>query len=306
MEVMRNEKTNTQYPTHLILLTLCMVICLVPTGVFAEGEMAGSSGAIQCYIDGIESIHGYDTTDGYSYIYYGVHNGNPVKWRVLNKKTNTGEAGALFLLTDECMGRLNNGYIQFNPADKADRYLWKGSDVQTWCTNFYNTAFTTAERALIPAVTQANSEYSHREAGTPSYYPGFKYQTGGLEAEYVFAPSIQEINNANYGFATGYSRIAGPFMTAELGSRYWIRSYFNNLPHYVGEYANMTGDQIATSAAVRPAMNLTTTYNNIFFVSAAHGGKSAPGMDGGLQPVSPNYTGNEWKLTLFDSTRSGF
>ena len=282
-----------------ILLTLCMVLCIVPTGVFAEGETATGSSAIQ---SGINGIHGYDADDGYSYIYYGVHNGNPVKWRVLDTKTNTGESDALFLLTDECMGRLGNGYIQFNPADKADRYLWKGSNAQTWCTNFYNSAFTAAERALIPAVTQANSEYFHKEAGTPSYYPGFKYQTGGLEAEYVFAPSIQEINNANYGFATGYSRIAGPFMTEDLGSRYWIRSYFNNLPHYVGEYANMTGDQIATSAAVRPAMNLSTAGYNVLFSSAAVGGKPS----GGLQPVSQNYTGNEWKLTLEDSSRLNF
>lgn len=88
-------------------------------GVFAESETAGSA-AIRYDAD---AIHGYDATDGYSYIYYGVHNGDPVKWRVLDTKTNTGEADALFLLTDACMGRLNNGYIQFNPADKADRYL---------------------------------------------------------------------------------------------------------------------------------------------------------------------------------------
>lgn len=246
-------------------------------------------------------IWGYNSVDEYDYIYYGTHNNSPVKWRVLDTKPNTGKSGALFMMTDECMGRLNNGYIQFNPADKADRYLWKGSTVQTWCTNFYNTAFTADERALIPAVSQENSEYLHREAGTPSYYPAFKYQTGGLEAEYVFAPSIQEINNVNYGFATGYSRIAGPFMTEDLGSRYWIRSYFNNLPHYVGEYANMTGDQIATLAAVRPAINLTTSGNNILFISAARSGKP----NGGLNSVT-EYSGNEWKLTLKDSTRSGF
>ena len=43
--------------------------------------------------------------------------------RVPDTKTDTGKAGALFLLADACMGRLNNGYIQFNPADKAARYL---------------------------------------------------------------------------------------------------------------------------------------------------------------------------------------
>ena len=66
-------------------------------------------------------------------------------------------------------------------------------------------------------------------------------------------------------------------MTGEPGSRYWIRSYFSYLPHYVGEYANMTGDQIATSEAVRPAMNLSTDDNNnyILFTPAAVGGKLA-------------------------------
>lgn len=41
-----------------------MVLCLVPTGVFAEGETAGSA-AIRY---GTDAIHGYDATDGYSYI----------------------------------------------------------------------------------------------------------------------------------------------------------------------------------------------------------------------------------------------
>ena len=281
-----------------ILLTLCMVLCLVPTSVFAEGEAATGTAAIQFCTDG---IHGYNATDGYSYIYYGVHNGNPVKWRVLDTKTNTGEADALFLLTDECMGSYASGYIQFNPAEKADRYLWKGSSVQTWCGEFYNTVFTAAERALIPAVSAPDSVYSYRTPGMPSYYPGFKYQTGGLEAEYVFAPSIQELCNADYGFTDSTPQMAGPFDSTSAGTRYWIRSYFNNLPYYVGEYANMTGDQIATSAAVRPAMNLSTAGSNIPFTSAAVGGKP----DGGLTAI-PAYDGNEWKLTLSDSSRNSF
>ena len=49
-------------------------------------------------------------------------------------------------------------------------------------------------------------------------------------------------------------------------------------------------------------MNLSTAGNNILFVSAAEGGKPA----GGLKPISTNYTGSEWKLTLLDSSRSGF
>lgn len=36
-----------------ILLTLCMMICLVPTGVFAEGETATSSAAIRLGADAL-------------------------------------------------------------------------------------------------------------------------------------------------------------------------------------------------------------------------------------------------------------
>jgi len=69
----------------------------------------------------------------------------------------------------------------------------------------------------------------------------------------------------------------------------------------VGEDASLMGDWGGNPSAVRPAMNLSTAGNNILFVSAAEGGKPA----GGLAEIS-EYTGNEWKLTLLDSSRSGF
>ena len=283
-----------------ILLTLCMVLCIVSAGVFAEGGASEGSYAIRYGTDG---IHGYSTESGYSYIYYGEHNGNPVKWRVLDTKTNTGTDNALFLMTDECMGSLRNGYILFNPTDKEDRALWKGSDAQTWCTNFYNTAFTTEERTLIPAITQASSVYLYRAPADPPYFPPMRLQICSLEAEYVFAPSIQDILNADYGFIDPKSRIAEPFDSAGYGSRYWLRSFeiSEKLPFYIGEHSDLSGDYGDQVAAIRPVMNLSTAGGNILFSSAAVGGKP----DGGLTEV-PEYTGNEWKLTLKDSNRSDF
>ena len=69
----------------------------------------------------------------------------------------------------------------------------------------------------------------------------------------------------------------------------------------VGEDASLMGDWGDNPSAVRPAMNLSTAGNNILFVSAAEGGKPA----GGLTKIG-EYTGNEWKLTLKDASRSGF
>ncbi len=285
-----------------ILLALCMVICLVPTGAYAAGSTAGETAAIR---KGIGSISGYDATNGYNYIYYGTWNNKPIKWRVLDTKANTGDTGALFLLTDECMGSNAGGYTQFNPPDKTDRYLWQGSAAQAWCANFYSSAFTSLERGQIPAVSEASSEYLYKSPGTPSYYPAFKYQTGNLEGEYVFAPSIRDVLNSDYGFTDFNSRMAGPPFTADLGTRYWLRSYYNSMPVYVGEDANLIGDQMGTTAAIRPAMNLRTTGSDILYISAAQGGKSAEGTDGALTPV-PAYSGNAWKLTLFDTGRQAF
>ena len=288
-----------------ILLTLCMALSLLPAVAFAEG----GAKAIQ---SGTGSIHGYDTSAGdYSYIYYGTWRNSPIKWRVLDTKANTGEADVLFLLTDECLyplpGDLYACYIQFNPADKQNRHLWKDSTLQGWFkSTFYsgeNSAFTSAERALIPATTQASSVFSYKAPGAPSWDPGMRFQICALEAEHVFAPSIQDVVNAAYGFTDPASRIAGPSNSLGPGTRYWLRSFeiSEQLPFMVGEDASLMGDWGDNPSAVRPAMNLSTAGNNILFVSAAEGGKPA----GGLAEIS-EYTGNEWKLTLLDSSRSGF
>ena len=280
-----------------ILLTLCMALSLLPAVAFAEG----GAKAIQ---SGTGSIHGYDTSGGYSYIYYGTWRNSPIKWRVLDTKANTGAADALFLLTDECLyplpGDLYACYIQFNPANKPNRHLWKDSALQDWFKNtFYsgaNSAFTSAERALIPATTQEGSMYTLSNLH-------MRLQICALEAEHVFAPSIQDIMNADYGFTDPASRIAGPSNSLGPGTRYWLRSFeiSEQLPFMVGEDASLMGDWGDNPSAVRPAMNLSTAGNNILFVSAAEGGKPA----GGLAEIS-EYTGNEWKLTLLDSSRSGF
>ena len=283
-----------------ILLTLCMALSLLPAVAFAEG----GAKAIQ---SGTGSIHGYDTSGGYSYIYYGTWRNSPIKWRVLDTKANTGEADALFLLTDECLyplpGDLYACFIQFNPASKKDRHLWKDSTLQGWFKNtFYSgesSAFTSTERALISATTQASRAYEYKAPSDPPYFPPKRFQICGLEAEYVFAPSIQDVMKADYGFIDSASRIAGP----GPGTRYWLRSFeiSEQLPFMVGENASLMGDYGDNPAAVRPAMNLSTAGNNILFISAAVGGKPA----GGLAEI-PEYTGNEWKLTLRDDARSGF
>ena len=84
---------------------------------------------------------------------------------------------------------------------------------------------------------------------------------------------------------------------------WWLRSPGN---HNIGAaFVRADGEPstlveaAAPSYGVRPAFNLNL--GSVLFTSAAVGGKPA----GGLTEID-EYTGNEWKLTLKDSSRSGF
>ena len=294
-----------------LLLALVLCIGLLPMAANAAVEQP----AIQFALYDVYSnkgVKGYDATDGYHYVYLGQwgSSNESIKWRVLDTSSNTGEAGTLFLLADECLipepDKGWNGHIPFNPPNKADRHLWQGSDVQAWCKDtFYKDAFTPAERALIRSTSEASSQFL---ISVP-YGPPFAYQTGTLQDDYVFAPSIKEINKAEYGFTNGASLAAGPFSSPGYGRTYWLRSYaiFDGIQTTtIMPNGGIGYDQTNEYRAyVRPAMNLNPSNAYYILASAADGGKNAPGMDSGLTAV-PNVSANEWKLTMSDPDRRSF
>ena len=53
-----------------------MAACMLPTVAFS----ADTGKAIQL---GASNISGYDSTNGYDYIYYGTWSNSPIKWRVI-------------------------------------------------------------------------------------------------------------------------------------------------------------------------------------------------------------------------------
>ena len=294
-----------------LLLALVLCIGLLPMAANAAVEQP----AIQFALYDVYSnkgVKGYDATDEYHYVYLGQwgSSNESIKWRVLDTSSNTGEAGTLFLLADECLipepDKGWNGHIPFNPPNKADRHLWQGSDVQAWCKDtFYKDAFTPAERALIRSTSEASSQFL---ISVP-YGPPFAYQTGTLQDDYVFAPSIKEINKAEYGFTNGASLAAGPFSSPGYGRTYWLRSYaiFDGIQTTtIMPNGGIGYDQTNEYRAyVRPAMNLNPSNAYYILASAADGGKNAPGMDSGLTAV-PNVSANEWKLTMSDPDRRSF
>lgn len=120
------------------LLALCMLLCLMPTGVFAAGTDTGK--AIQLVDSGTAANISGGQNDN---IYFGKWDEEPIKWRVLDDQTNTKGSG-LFLLSDALLGTGWYGDVCFDNSGNI-RNAWQSSTAKTWCNNFYDSSFSNGE-----------------------------------------------------------------------------------------------------------------------------------------------------------------
>ena len=282
---------------RILSLMLCcvMLLGLMPTTAFA----AGTGKAIQL---GTSGISGYDTAKGgtgYDYIYMGSYNSSPVKWRVLDDQTNfdsngdgTNETG-LFLLSEDLLGSGDRGDVYFDGTSPYSN-AWQGSDAQAWCNTFESSNLDSLELAAILATTKSDDAFT-----SSTHNVSFAASTNILNSDQVFFLSAEEAVNSEYGFTDDAARIANYGNSA---STWWLRSPyadFTSSTGLVNGYGRVYDGGVGLGWAARPAFNLNL--NSVLFTSAAVGGKP----DGGLTTIS-EYSGNEWKLTLKDSSRSNF
>ena len=263
-----------------ILLTLCMLFCLVPTGVFAEGETATGSAAIQLGTDALSKNVNTATAPT---VYFGQdHENNPGAWRVIDYDGNSasGTAGNMTLLAAN-----NMGLSKFGASNAyADSALKEAID------------------ALADKMTAKETDAVEKRTLASGNYDGENTDgvAGPAVSNAVFWPlSSKEANAVNNDL-----RVVDPEHPGWASSYWWLRSpdedYSTAFVAGRGEVRYYGGYSTSKEFGVRPAFDLNL--DSVLFASAAVGGKP----DGGLQPVSPNYTGNEWKLTLYDSKRNDF
>ena len=268
------------------LLALCMLLCLMPTGVFAAGTDTGK--AIQLVDSGTAANISGGQNDN---IYFGTWAKEPIKWRVLDNQTNTGESG-LFLLSDALLGTGWEGDVHFDNSGN-DSNAWQSSTAKTWCNNFYGSSFSNGEQGAVLATTKSDEAFTKGTGGI-----SFDASENILNGDKVFFLSAEEAENSAYGFTDDNARIANYGNSPGV---WWLRSPYT-FPNYAGYAGVVFGGPVypcvvSSNRAARPAFNLNL--NSVLFASAAVGGKP----DGGLAPIS-EYTGNEWKLTLKDSNRN--
>ena len=266
-----------------ILLCLCMAACMLPTVAFAAG--AENDKAIQLVDSGTAANISGGQNDN---IYFGTWDEEPIKWRVLDDQTNTGESG-LFLLSDALLGTGRYGDVYFDNSGNTSN-AWQSSTAKTWCNNFYGSSFSNGEQGAVLATTKSDEALS---TGGIS----FAASENILNGDKVFFLSAAEAENSAYGFTDDNARIANYGNSAGV---WWLRSPYAIFTTYAGVvFGNGPVYTYVVSGvwAARPAFNLNL--NSVLFTSAAVDGKP----DGGLTAV-PKYSGNEWKLTLLDSSRS--
>ena len=249
---------------------------------------------------GTSGISGWNSTNGYDYIYYGTWNDSAIKWRVLDDQTNTGTDG-LFLLAEELLGPGNNGNLSFNGSSSpSPSQKWQDSDAQVWCKDFAGMegssvadAFSTAECNAILVTTKSDEAFTSSTRGI-----SFAASDDILNGDKVFFLSAEEAENSEYGFDDDAARVAN-YGSSPNG--WWLRSPQADGKYNVGSVntKGMVNSNYASDSdcAARPAFNLDL--NSVLFTSAAEGGKP----EGGLQAIS-DYEGDEWKLTLLDSSRN--
>ena len=266
-----------------ILLTLCMTLCLMPISVFAEEVGAEGSASVQL---GTTALNKNVNTATAPTVYFGQnHDNNPAAWRVIGYDGSgvTSAQGDITLLAAGAMGVipfaniiLYNEYAPSNLKTAIDALAAK---------------LTTEENAAVKKRALTSGSYNGENTDCVA---------GGQVDNAVFWPlSTKEAIAVNNDL-----RALDPAHPNWVTSSWWLRSP-GSKTFYVAivssdgsvQYSGVSVRKKNNHRTVRPAFNLNL--NSVLFASAAVGGKP----DGGLTAV-PEYSGNEWKLTLLDSNRN--
>ena len=269
-----------------ILLTICMLFCLTPISVFAEEVGAWGSAAIQLGTDALSVLSKNVNTATAPTVYFGQnHDNNPAAWRVIGYDGSgvTSSQGNITLLAAGAMGVipfvdtiLNNEYAPSNLKTAIDALAEK---------------LTTEENAAVKKRALTSGSYDGENTDCVA---------GGQVDNAVYWP----LSTAEAFAVNNDLRALEPAHPNWVTTAWWLRSPGSNKYHLAVvssdgsvQYSGHTILIFNNHRTVRPAFKLNM--NSVLFASAAVGGKP----DGGLTPI-PEYSGNEWKLTLLDSRRN--
>ena len=236
--------------------------------------------------NGADALNKTVNTASAPIVYFGQNQENkPAAWRVIGYDGN-GVAGAQGDMTLLAAGAM--GVIPFADIILYNEYA--PSNLKT-AIDALAEKLTTEENAAVKKRTLTSGSYNGENTDCIA---------GGQVDNAVFWPlSTKEAIAVNNDL-----RALDPAHPNWVTSSWYLRSP-GSKTFYVAivssdgsvQYSGASIRKKNNHRTVRPAFNLNL--NSVLFASAAVGGKP----EGGLTPIS-EYSGNEWKLTLLDSSRN--
>ena len=265
-----------------ILLSFCMILLFIPTGIHADGE---SNKSISLGLSALKNNQD-------SFLYFGNYqqssdgsggfNVEPVKWRVLSNENNTA-----WLLSDKIL----DVYYYHNLNSFNEDVFWKETLMKKWLNS------------EDPTGGFSDKAFSSKELDT--------ILLKSADLGKVMLLSDKEVKNSSWSsnkrailpsIDTAFVRGGGTISQTKNPDYYALRSDYPieylDIIMNDGSY-DMSYFDVGMVFGVRPSMYLDNS--KIFFTSPASGGKTESGLTSVL-----DYNGNEYKLTVLDTNRNNF
>ena len=298
-------KTKLKMALSLILSAIVIFSSMAIGGMFANAD-TNTGKAIQLVKDGAAA----NITGGQaSNIYFGTYkqssdgnngyNTDPIKWRVLENNT---ESKQLFLLSDQGLDT-----VQYHTEYEDAK--WEKSTIRSWLNGYDANSNTGGDNGISYTGNNfIDTAFSNKEQATIA-----DTNVGNKTNDKIFLLSLDEAENSSY-FSSNTARKCVPTDYAinksaytDYGACWWwlgsSRYYCTGYAPYIdcggGTGAYLQAYVYTNNRCVRPAFNLNLS--SVLFTSAAEGGKKSS-SDNAISKIG-DYTGNEWKVTLKDSSR---
>lgn len=247
---------------------------------------AFADGTDKAIVPGVAGLNDPVFSNGYyypsDYVYFGLYQGSPLKWRVLDAdKVFDKQTDGVFLLTD---GLLET--MRYNPYNGST--AWEGSEAQAWCKAFAGSTsnFSAVEQGVMMGIAKTEGAYTLYDDPWGECILSAQNK--------MFFLFVQEY----YDYVAAWASIV-----AHVSNHFWLRTpnteWTTNVGVVYPSDGNVGALQTDFEHSARPAFNLDSSA--VLFSSPASGGKP----DGEISAIG-DYSGNEWKLTLKDSSRDGF
>ena len=265
-----------------MLLSFCMILLFIPTGIYADGESNKSISlglsALKNNQDSFLYFGNYKQfSDGTGFLYP-----EPIKWRVLSNENNTA-----WLLSDKIL----DVYYYHNLNSFNEDVFWKETLMKKWLNS------------EDPTGGFSDKAFSSKELDT--------ILLKSADLGKVMLLSDKEVKNSSWSsnkrailpsIDTAFVRGGGTISQTKNPDYYALRSDYPieylDIIMNDGSY-DMSYFDVGMVFGVRPSMYLDNS--KIFFTSPASGGKTESGLTSVL-----DYNGNEYKLTVLDTNRNNF